>query len=91
MMYSIDYSKDAQKSIKKLKRSNPVMFKKLVKILDELMEHPYEGTGHPESLVGGDGVLYSRRLSAHDRIIYEIHDDTVNVLVVSVEGHYSGK
>jgi toxin YoeB len=36
-------------------------------------------------------MLYSRRLSAHNRLIYEIHDETVNVLVISVEGHYKDK
>ena len=34
-MYSKDYSKEAQKSIKKFKKSNPDIFKKLFIILDE--------------------------------------------------------
>lgn len=90
-MYSIDYSKEAQKSIKKFKKSNPDVFKKLIIILDELVEHPREGTGHPEPLLGGNNILYSRRLSAHNRLIYEIHDETVNVLIISMEGHYADK
>ena len=34
---------------------------------------------------------YSRRISGNDRIIYNIYDNTVTVLIVSVEGHYSDK
>lgn len=90
-MYSIDYTKEAQKSIKKFKKSNPDLFKKLLIMLDELVDHPREGTGHPEPLIGGNNTLYSRRLSARDRLIYEIYDETVNVLVISTEGHYKDK
>lgn len=91
MSYSIEYSSDAQKVIKKWKKSNPLAFKKLYNLLPELEQHPRTGTGHPEPLKGGDGITYSRRLSAHDRIVYDIYDDVVTVLVLDVEGHYNDK
>ncbi len=68
-----------------------MLFKKYSKILEELMLHPREGIGHPEALVGGDGVRWSRHITAHDRIIYDIFDDFVIVKVIKVEGHYSDK
>lgn len=49
MSYSISYSKDAVKVLKKWKKSNPVAFNKLYKLLPELEEHPKTGTGHPEA------------------------------------------
>lgn len=91
MKYNVDFTKDAQKVVKKWKKSNPILFKKLVAILDEISMHPRIGTGHPEPLRGGNDITYSRRLSAHDRIIYDIHDETVTVLVIDVEGHYDDK
>lgn len=91
MKYNVDFTKDAQKVVKKWKKSNPILFKKLVAILDEISIHPRTGIGHPEPLRGGNDITYSRRLSAHDRIIYDIHDDTVTVLVIDVEGHYDDK
>ena len=30
-------------------------------------------------------------ITAHDRILYEIHDETIKVLVLDVEGHYNDK
>lgn len=91
MKYNVDFTKDAQKVVKKWKQSNPILYKKLVIILDEISMHPRIGTGHPEPLRGGKDITYSRRLSAHDRIIYDIHDETVTVLVIDVEGHYDDK
>lgn len=91
MKYNVDFTKDAQRVVKKWKKSNPILYKKLVVILDEISMHPRIGTGHPEPLRGGNDITYSRRLSAHDRIIYDIHDDTVTVLVIDVEGHYDDK
>jgi toxin YoeB len=59
--------------------------------LPELEQHPRVGTGHPEPLRGGNDIIWSRRITAHDRIIYEIYDDVVRVLVVELEGHYDDK
>lgn len=91
MSYRLDFTPTALKSISKFKKSNPRSFQKLFKILEELMEHPREGTGHPEALCGGKGITYSRRINANNRIIYDIYESTVNVLVLSVEGHYNDK
>ena len=91
MTYKIVFSRDTQKVLKKWKKSNPISFKQLHRLLPELEQHPRTGTGHPEPLRGGNNITYSRRLSAHDRIVYDIYDDTIIVLVLSVEGHYDDK
>ena len=91
MRYIIDISDHADKIIRKWKKSNPQLFKKYQRIYHELADHPRTGTGHPEPLRGGNDITYSRLLSAHDRIIYDIHDETVTVLVIDVEGHYDDK
>lgn len=68
-----------------------MLYKKLVKLLDEIMEHPRTGTGHPEPLKEGNSVTYSRRITAHDRLIYDIYDEIITVLVIEIEGHYDDK
>lgn len=40
MMYKIEFSKGATKTVAKYKKYNPVLYKKLVNLLDELTEHP---------------------------------------------------
>ena len=36
-------------------------------------------------------ITYSRRISGKDRIIYDIYDDVLVVLIISVKGHYDDK
>ena len=90
-MYKVEFSKQADKTLKKWKKSNPILFKKATSILMELMDHPRTGLGHPEALVGGNEVTYSRHIRAHDRIIYDIYEDVVSVLVIQLEEHYNDK
>jgi toxin YoeB len=56
-----------------------------------IAENPRKGIGHPEPLVGGEDIIYSRRITAHDRIIYSIHDQEVIVIIIELEGHYKDK
>ena len=91
MIYAIEYSKDADKTLTKWKKSNPQLFKKATKVLLDIMAHPRTGIGHPEPLIGGHDVTYSRHITAHDRIIYDIYDESITVLVIQCEEHYDDK
>ena len=90
-MYTVDYSKAAKKTLAKWKKSNPQLFKKATQVLMDIMQHPRTGIGHPEPLVGGEDITYSRRITAHDRIIYDIYDERVSVLIIQAEEHYEDK
>ena len=90
-MYKVVVSTNADKVIKKWKKSNPKLWKKYQKIYHELMDHPRTGLGLPEALKGGSDVTYSRHITAHDRIIYDIYDNVLVILIIEVEGHYNDK
>lgn len=90
-MYKVEISTDADKAVRKWKKSNPQLWKKYQKIYNELIDHPRSGLGHPEPLKGGRDITWSRHVTAHDRLIYDIYDDVITVLVVEVEGHYDDK
>ena len=91
MPYRLVFANTAQKQLKAYKKSNPIAFKKIVKLMPELEQHPRTGTGHPEPLKNGGGITYSRRITASDRLIYDILDNIVQVTILSVEGHYNDK
>lgn len=91
MNYAIVIPKSVSKVLSTWKNSNPKLLKKFQKLCGELMIHPRTGTGHPEALKGGNGITYSRHLTAHDRIVYDVEDEKVTVTVVEVEGHYNDK
>lgn len=87
-MYTVNYTKRAQSDLIKLKRNEPASFKKLTKLLNELAEHPRTGTGHPEQLKGDRCNQWSRRITEKHRLVYEILDTEVIVLVLTAYGHY---
>ena len=60
-------------------------------LLMDIMQHPRTGLGHPEALIGGNDITYSRHITAHDRIIYDIYDNLVMVLIVQAEEHDNNK
>lgn len=91
MTYRIQLSKNADKVLSKWRKSNPQLFRKAATVFADIKEHPRTGIGHPEPLVGGNDVTYSRHITAHDRVIYDIHDDIILVDVVSIQGHYGDK
>lgn len=91
MIYTIEFAPAVKKVLKKWKKSNPALFDKAAKIIDELMEHPKSGTGHPEPLKGGANITWSRHITAHDRIIYDVFEAKVHIDVLEIEGHYNDK
>ena len=88
-MYTINYTQRAQSDLIKLKRNEPSSFKKLTRLLNELAEHPRTGTGHPEQLKGDRSGQWSRRITEKHRLVYEIHETEVVVLVLTSYGHYN--
>ncbi len=86
--YEIDIKPLADKHLRKFLKSDPAAWGKAMLLIKELYEHPRTGTGHPEQLRGDKSGLWSRRISHRHRLIYEIREDVVIVLVLSAWGHY---
>ena len=90
-MYKITYAPEAQKGLAKLKRSEPAAFKKAVLLLNELVEHPTTGTGHPEPLKGQPLNRCSRKITKKHRLVYRIFEEEISVDIISTYGHYDDK
>ena len=90
-MYDIDYMPEAKADLQRLKRNEPAAFKKAVKLLNELIDHPKTGTGHPEPLKGKPEGRWSRQITKKHRLVYRIIDETVVVLILTAYGHYNDK
>jgi toxin YoeB len=92
MIYSIQYTPDAEEDIETLKMAgDKTALKKLEKLIWELMENPRTGTGKPKQLKGVLSGYYSRRITAKHRLVYRIFDDCAVVLLLSACGHYDDK
>ena len=90
-MYKVKLRPSAERDMKRLKRSEPKAFNKALDLMDELMDHPRTGTGHPEPFTGDRAGQWSRRITKKHRLVYEIRDEEVIVLVLTAYGHYDEK
>jgi toxin YoeB len=55
------------------------------------MIHPRTGTGHPEQLKGDMNGLWSRRITQKHRLLYQIQEQEVIVIILNAYGHYYDK
>ena len=89
MSFTLQYTKAAEKDFARhLKSGDKKILIKINALLDELREHPTTGTGQPEQLRYRDVPTWSRRISEKHRLVYQIEDTVVTVLVLSAWGHY---
>ncbi len=92
MSYQLKLTRNALEDIEFLIRGgDKTVLKKLAKLLEELIEHPSTGTGHPEELKHNYSGDWSRRISLKHRIIYRIEKDDQTVIVLYIGGHYDNK
>lgn len=90
--YTIKLSKEAEKDLSILKKSGKKSdIKKVESFFIEIQETPRSGTGQPEQLKYTDRELWSRRINKKDRLVYEIRDDEIVIVIIQVLGHYSDK
>lgn len=89
--YFVDIKEKAQFDLAKLRKDEPKLYAKALKLIGELYEHPRTGTGKPKQLSGDRAGQWRRKISDKHRLVYEIHDTEVVVLVLSSYGHYDDK
>ena len=91
--YHIDFTDKAKKHIEKFNKAGKIsVLKKINILLSELEEHPRTGTGHPERLKGyPNAERWSRRITDEHRLVYEIKENVVTVLVLTAYGHYDDR
>ncbi|CAN1500566.1 toxin_Txe_YoeB, addiction module toxin, Txe/YoeB family [Flavobacteriaceae bacterium] len=88
MSYQLGFSDQAKSDIDFHKKSgNKAILKKLFVLLNEVTQHPFEGTGKPEPLKHSLTGSWSRKINLEHRLVYEVIQETV--LIYSAKGHYN--
>jgi len=64
-------------------------YKKTLSLLNELMEHPYTGTGKPERLRYELSGKWSRRINSEHRMVYTVREGVIEVHVLTMRHHYN--
>ena len=70
-------------------KSDPKIAKRIVRLLEDIQEHPFAGIGKPEPLKYELSGKWSRRINAEHRIIYSVNNDCVEVYIFSMRYHYT--
>lgn len=91
MIYDINFKEQAQEDLFRLAKNEPKAFQKAQLLIEELREHPKTGTGKPEPLKGAPQGRWSRRITSKHRLVYQILETEVIVLVLTAYGHYEDK
>ena len=91
MVYEIRFTDLALQGLAKLAKSEPKAYQKALRFIEELKEHPFMGTGHPEPLKGKPEGRWSREITKKHRMVYRIFETEEVVLVLSAYGHYEDK
>ena len=91
MSYKVKFLDTASRDALKLRHEEPKSFAKLIRMVDELKEHPTTGTCKTEYLKYDKRGVWSRRITQKHRLVYKIYHDVVIVEVVSAYGHYGDK
>ncbi len=90
--YEVIIPPEAQRHILlHLKSGQKGLLKKIDILLAEIAEHPHMGTGKPEQLRHKQGEYWSRRIDDKHRLVYEIVEQRLVVIIVSSLGHYTDK
>lgn len=90
--YLVRYSKRALEDLKAIKKSGrKADMKKVQILLLDISENPRKGIGSPEQLKHFDGEIWSRALNKKDRLVYEIFEEEISVVLIQALGHYNDK
>ena len=88
----LKFTETAQRDLEWWREYGDVSSKqKISRILTEISERLTTSMGKPKLLTGDLARCWSRRINQKDRIVYEIQQETILVMVLSMRGHYSDK
>ena len=75
-----------EKTFKMLHRENATHVFRLMTLLTDLSQTPFEGLGKPEGLKHDYAGCWSRRITQEHRLIYRVTEQNIELL--SCFGHY---
>lgn len=85
-MYKIVYTKTAAKDVPRLKSAH--LDEKAKALIDVIRVNPFQNPPSYEKLVGDLSGLYSRRINAQHRLVYEVIEDERTIKILSMWSHY---
>jgi toxin YoeB len=57
------------------------IIRKVGKLIEECLRHPFDGTGKPEPLKGDFAGYWSRRIDREHRLVYRVSDTALEIVL----------
>ena len=86
MIWSVVYTKQAQKDARKIASSN--LKAQTQRLLDLLAKNPFQNPPPYEKLMGDLAGAYSRRINIQHRLVYQVYEVERTVKVIRMWTHY---
>ena len=85
----IIFHEQAKKDLTYWKATGNVRIQKRIsKLLEDIIQHPFTGIGKPEPLKHNRQGVWSRRITDEHRLLYKVSDGMIYVYVLSMRYHY---
>ena len=85
-MKEVEFEDIALQQFYDWERNDKKVFAKIVKLIDECRQTPFEGTGKPEALKHNLKGCWSRRITKEHRLVYQVTKD--KIIIISCKFHY---
>ena len=85
-MRKLIFATTAIDDIKRFKSANQHLAFKIFEIVSAIQSDPFKGIGKPEPLKGDLKGSWSRRITAADRLVYEVSN--TKITIISCRFHY---
>ncbi|MBL0338223.1 MAG: Txe/YoeB family addiction module toxin [Rhodospirillaceae bacterium] len=82
----IVFTEDGDKHWEYWKKNNPQKIKKIKLLIEDIIDHPYTGIGHPEPLKYELSGKWARRITKEHRLVYEVTSD--GLVIYQCRFHY---
>lgn len=69
-----------------VRSGNKAIIRRITRLIESIVETPFEGIGKPEPLKYELTGTWSRRITHDHRLIYEVVDE--KIIIHSLRGHY---
>jgi toxin YoeB len=85
----ITFSLKAKDDYQYFEKHSPKSLIRIAKLLEAIVENPYEGIGKPKQLGHHFSGAWSRRVDTRHRIVYALENG--QIYIISLRGHYTDK
>ncbi len=82
----ISFDDEALKDFYEFGLQNRSLFKRIMKLIEDIKRDPFEGIGKPEQLKYQLSGYWSRRINTEHRLVYKVTDN--DIIIISCKGHY---